>query len=123
MVAALGVPTVMAGTASAAPAANGASIVVQQNGVTTHTVCADQDVVLVATGFAPNRKVVQARIQIIGSGLLFTQTVKLSGGAGSANTGTPGPLFIGDRFRVRYQVGSGDSSSLQGSFSANIVAC
>ena len=123
MVVALGVPAVMAETASAAPPASGASIVVQQNGVTTHTVCADQDVVLVANGFAPGRKVVQARIQIIGSGVLFTQTVKLSGGSGSANTGTPGPGFIGDKFRVRYQVGSGDSPSLQGSFSANIVAC
>src|SRR5437870_5226927 len=66
--AALAVSAATADTALAAPAANGASIVVEQNGVVTHHVCASQPVVLVATGFAPNRKFVQARVQIVGSG-------------------------------------------------------
>jgi hypothetical protein len=123
MVVALGVPAMMVGTASASPSANGASVVVEQNGVPTHTVCADQDVILAASGFAPNRHVVLARVQIIGSGVLFTVPIHLSGGSGWVDVGTPGPDFIGLKFRVRDQVGSGDSPALQGSYSATIVAC
>ena len=122
MVAALGVG-VMAGTASASLPASGASVVVQQNGVTTHTVCASQDVWLTANGFAPARREVQARVEIIGGGLLFTTPIHLTAGSGSVDVGTPGPGFIGDRFRVRYQVGNGHVSSLLGSFSATIVDC
>jgi hypothetical protein len=122
-VAALGISTVTAESASAAPAANGASIVVQQNGVETHHVCASQPVVLVATGFAPGRKVVQATVTIVGSGPLFTASIPLSGGSGSLDVGTPGPSFIGTKFRVRYQVGSADRPGLHGSFSATIFDC
>ncbi len=121
--AALAVTSSTASPALAAPAANGASIVVEQNGVVTRHVCASQDVVLVASGFAVNRKVVEARVQIVGSGVLFTSKIQLSGGAGSTNTGAPGPGFIGDKFRVRYQVGSADRPGLRGSFSATIFDC
>jgi hypothetical protein len=107
----------------AAPAGSGASIVVQQNGVTTHTVCASEDVVLAASGFAPNRKVVQARVQIVGSGVLFNVAIPLTAGAGTYDTGSPGPDFIGDKFRVRYQTGSSSNTGNNGSFSATIVDC
>lgn len=106
--------------AGAAPAGNGASVVVQQNGVTTHTVCASEDVWLAASGFAPNRRVVQTRVQIVGSGVLFFAPVRLTDGAGTLDVGSPGPDFIGLKFRVRYSTGSGASN---GSFSATIVDC
>jgi hypothetical protein len=121
--AAVAVTTSTASPALAAPAANGASIVVEQNGIVTHQVCASQDVVLVATGFAPNRKVVAARVQIVGSGVLFSTNIQLSAGSGSLDIGAPGPTFVGEKFRVRYQVGSGNRPALLGSFSATVFGC
>lgn len=112
-----------AGAANAAPTASGAAIVVQQDGLTTHNVCASKDVVLVASGFAPNRHSVQATIQIVGSGPLFDATIPLSAGSGSFNTGNPGPAFVGDKFRVRFQTGSSDHPVNLGSFSGTIFDC
>lgn len=114
---------VPASSAVAAPAGNGASVVAQQNGVTTHTLCASQDVWLYASGFAPNRHSIIASIQIVGSGVLFSAPVQLTDGSGTVDTGYPGPDFIGDKVRVRYQTGSSSHPTNLGSFSATIVDC
>jgi hypothetical protein len=113
----------IAGAAGAAPAGNGATVVASQNGVATHRLCASQDVYLDASGFAPNRRVVQASIQIVGSGFLFNAPIKLTNGAGSVDTGTPGPDFIGAKARVRFQTGSSGNVANKGSWSATIVDC
>ena len=110
-------------SAFAAPAGNGASVVAQQSGVTTHTLCASQDVWLYASGFAPNRKSVVASIQIVGAGVLFSAPVQLTDGSGTVDTGYPGSSFIGDKVRVRYQTGSSSHPTNLGSFSATIVDC
>jgi hypothetical protein len=107
----------------AAPAGSGASVVASQNGVATHRICASEDVFLDASGFAPNRKQVTARVQIVGSGVLFYEAIPLTDGAGSVDTGYPGPDFVGLKFRVRYQTGSTDHTGNFGSFSATIVDC
>lgn len=112
-----------AASAIAAPAGNGANVVIQQNGMTVHNICASQDVYLVATGFAPNRGTVFARIQIVGSGVLFGGNIPLTDGSGSWNTGYPGPGFIGDKVRVRYQTGSSNHPVNLGSYSGTIVDC
>ena len=113
----------MSSAVGAAPAGSGASVVAQQNGVTTHRLCASQDVFLYASGFAPNRGTVQASIQIVGEGFLFKAPIPLSGGAGMADVGTPGPGFIGAKARVRFQTGSSAHPVNNGSFSATIVDC
>jgi hypothetical protein len=124
-VAAGGVVASMAlpGTAQAAPAGNGATVVAQQDGVTTHTLCAFDDVWLAASGFAPNRGSVVASIQIVGSGVLFQAPIHLTDGSGTVDTGYPGPSFIGDKVRVRFQTGSSSHPVNNGSFSATIVDC
>ncbi|HEV7193563.1 MAG TPA: hypothetical protein VGN35_10180 [Jatrophihabitantaceae bacterium] len=120
VVAAMVIP---AATAQASPAGNGASVVAQQDGVTVHNICAFEDVWLAASGFAPNRHDVVGSIQVVGYGILFTQTISLSDGAGTADTGTPGPGFIGAKVRVRYQTGSSSHPTNLGSFSGTIVDC
>jgi len=121
MIASVALP---ASSAQAAPAGNGATVVIQQNGVTTHTICAFDDVWLAASGFAPNRGRVVARIEAIGGGgIVAGGSIPLSGGSGTVDTGTPGPYFIGTKVRVRFQVGSSDHPVNLGSFSATIVDC
>lgn len=110
-------------SAYGAPAGNGASVVAQQNSVTTHTLCASQDVWLYASGFAPNRHSVTASIQIVGAGVLFSAPISLTDGSGTVDTSYPGPSFIGDKVRVRYQTGSSSHPVNLGSFSATIVDC
>jgi hypothetical protein len=126
-IAALGVavPAMLlsAQVAHAEPTASGAAVVVQQDGITTHHVCASKDVVLVASGFAPNRHSVHATIQIVGSGPLFDSTIALSAGSGSFDTGNPGPSFVGAKFRVRFQTGSSAHPVNRGSFSGTIFDC
>jgi hypothetical protein len=114
---------VPAAAADASAPASGASVVVQQNGVTTNHVCASQDVVVVASGFSAGRTHEQARVEIIGSGELFSVSIPLTAGSGSVDTGSPGPDFVGLKFRVRYEVGSSGKPADQGSFSATIFDC
>jgi hypothetical protein len=112
-----------AAAAEADAPANGASIVFAQNGVTTHNLCASAPVFVEASGFAPNRRQVQATVQVVGSGALFDLTVHLTGGSGELNTGAPGSEFIGSKVRLRYQTGSSDHVSDNGSYSATISDC
>ena len=98
----------------------------QQNGVTVTKLCASTDVFVVATGFAPNRHTLTTRVEIIGGSPfnpLFFQDIPLTNGAGSADTGYPGPGFIGDKVRVRYQTGSSSHPSNFGSMSATVIDC
>ncbi len=57
------------------------------------------------------------------AGLLFQSQIPLTDGAGSVNTGTPGPDFIGAKARVRFQTGSSGHVVNNGSWSATIVDC
>jgi hypothetical protein len=112
-----------AAVAEADAPANGASIVFAQNSVVTHNLCASEDVVAQATGFAPGRRQVQAIVQVVGSGELFDLTIRLTAGSGQLNTGAPGPDFIGAKVRLRYQTGNSDHPSNNGSYSATIIDC
>lgn len=110
-----------AGVAQASTTASSAgTVVVQQNGVTTHTVCASQDVFLKARGFPASQHVVRASIHIVGSGRLFTMDIPLTHGAGVVDTGNPGDPFIGLSFKVRYHA---DSSGDRVAFGADIIDC
>ena len=113
----------VAGSASASPTSSGVTVTVQQNGVDTHNVCAFNDVWFAGRGFAPNRTGVWVRVEIIGAGILFYTRIPLSGGSGATDTGQPGPYFIGDKFRVRYEAGSTDHPVVLASWSANIQDC
>jgi hypothetical protein len=112
-----------AAIAEADAPANGATIVFVQNGVVTHNLCASSEVFVQASGFAPGRRQVHATIQIVGSGALFDVTIPLSAGSGQFDTGAPGPHFIGMKARLRYQTGSSDNPSNNGSYSASIKDC
>jgi hypothetical protein len=114
---------VISSAVGAAPAGSGASVVAQQNGVTTHRLCASEDVILYASGFAPGRRQVVASGELVGSGSLGTATIQLTDGSGSADIGSAGPDLIGAKVRVRYQTGSSDHPVNKGSFSARIVDC
>lgn len=120
VVAALAVP---AAPANAAPAGNGASLVFEQFGVPTHSICTDQPFELVASGFAPNRHTVQWRVVTVGYGVDFGGQITLSGGSGS--TEMP-PATTGDaglKIRVRYQTGSSSHPGNLGSISGTFVNC
>lgn len=121
---ALMVPAASAVAATpAAPPANGATLAFQQFGVTTHRICVDLPFELVASGFAPNRHVVQFRIVSVGSGENFSGSVSLSGGAGSTELPPASGTDVGAKIRVRYQTGSSNHLSNLGSTSATFVLC
>ena len=109
--------------ADAAPTNSGASVVSQQNGVTTHRLCADQDIQWVASGFAPNRRQVQVSLQLVGVGEIFRGPIALSGGSGSIDAGIATDDLVGNRYRLRFQTGSSDHPANHGSFSMTIVSC
>jgi hypothetical protein len=110
-----------AGAAQASTTSSGGgTVVVQQNGVTTHTVCASEDVFLKARGFPASQHVVRATVHIVGSGGLFAVDIPLRHGAGVVNTGNPGPPFVGLKFKVRYH---NDSSDDRVAFGASILDC
>ena len=109
--------------ADAAPPNSGASVVSQQNGVTTHYLCADQDIQWLASGFAPNRAQVQVSLQLVGVGEIFAGPIALSGGSGSIDAGIATDDLVGLRYRLRFQTGSSDHPADHGSFSMTIVSC
>ena len=109
--------------ADAAPTNSGASVVSQQNDVTTHRLCANEDIQWVASGFAPNRRQVQVSLQLVGLGEVFRGPIALSGGSGSVDAGIATDYLVGARFRLRFQTGSSDHPADHGSFSMTIVSC
>lgn len=117
----LGIPAV---SAQAASTGSGASVVAQVNGVTTHSACIGDDVVLVASGFAPGRRQVQFRVVQVGSDTnpLFTGSIPVSGGSGSYDTGSTEGAQPG-KYRVRYQTGSTDHAGNYGSWSLTLTYC
>jgi hypothetical protein len=108
--------------AGAAPAGNGASVVVQQNGVTTHRICGGQDIFLTASGFAPNRKTLSVTLQQVPGGVIGTAQIPLTAGSGTVDIGRDiVPLTY--KLRVRFETGSSEHAADNGSFSADLVLC
>jgi hypothetical protein len=109
------------GAANAATStASGGTVVVQQNGITTHMVCASQDVFLRARAFPASQHSVRASVHIVGSGRLFFVDIPLHHGAGQVDTGNPGPPFIGLSVKVRYR---SEDSGERVAFGADIADC
>ena len=116
------------GAAGAAGTGSGASVVLQQNGVTTHTLCGGQEIYAVASGFAPNRKSVSIDVVQVGAvnqygnAVIETATIPLTNGAGSVDIGSD-IVQVTYKLRVRYQTGSSAHPTNNGSFSAVMEIC
>lgn len=108
--------------ATAAPAGSGASVVVQQNGETTHRMCGGVETFLAASGFAPARKSVDVTLIQVPGGVINTVRIPLSDGSGTLDVGHDlVPLTY--KLRLRFQTGSSEHTGNNGSYSADLQIC